>query len=243
MFLLEPAIIGLGSGFSLPGLLLTLAALGAFLTRHPLKLAVDDHLKGKRFSRTTWAESFALLYGFFTSLMVVSCALTARHPFVLPLIIAAPAAILQLYLDATKRGRELLAELSGAVAMSALVAANMLLAGFGTVPAFALWMLVICRVVTSILYVRTRLRLARGQPIAKWPVWISHAGAMLLMAPLAYVTAVPWTILPVTVLWFVRAYLGLSATKIPVRAQVVGIQEVIVGLVSSFVVVAGYWLR
>jgi YwiC-like protein len=142
MFLLEPVLIGLGAAFSAPGLFLALAALGVFLTRHPLKLALDDYLKQRHVPRTQWAVRFALLYAFFAASTFIAALSLAQYPFWIPLLLAAPLALSQIYLDAHKRSRELLAELAGAIAMGAVVACTFLLAGLDIKLALAAWAIV-----------------------------------------------------------------------------------------------------
>ena len=243
MFLLEPALIGLAAGFSAPGALLTLAALSAFLTRHPLKLALDDHRKGRQVPRTAWATRFALLYAGCAVAAFGAVLLTAQQPFLLPLLIATPLVLIQAYLDAYKRSRELLAELSGSIAMGALASATLLLAGWDIEVAFAAWAIVITRAVTSILYVRARLRLERGNAISPVRVWICHTVALLLVGLLAYLDLVPWLTVAAVLLWFGRAVLGLTTLRRPARAQTVGIHETILGISTVILVVAGYWLK
>ncbi len=62
-FLGAPIVLGLWVAPSVAGFWLSLAALGVFLTRQPLKLALGDRQRGKRYPRTVWAERFVVLYG------------------------------------------------------------------------------------------------------------------------------------------------------------------------------------
>ena len=56
-FLAEPVVLGLVLAPSAAGLCLALAALAAFLARHPLRLALIDRRKGVRYPRTGLAVS------------------------------------------------------------------------------------------------------------------------------------------------------------------------------------------
>jgi len=62
-FLLEPILLGLLVAPSLAGVMMALAVLGAFLMRHPLKIAFTDWRRGKRYARTKTAEQFIAGYG------------------------------------------------------------------------------------------------------------------------------------------------------------------------------------
>lgn len=239
MFLLEPALIGLGAAFTAPGLFLALAALGAFLTRHPLKLALDDYLKRRCVPRTLWAVRFAVFYALCAGAALIATLSTAQHSFLLPLLLAAPLALIQVYLDARKRSRDLTAELAGAIAMGALASCTLLLAGWDIKLALATWAIVILRVITSILYVRARLRLERNIPISPLPTWASHAVALFIMGGLAYLQLVPGLAVIAALLWSIRAVIGLSSLRRPARAQTVGIRETALGLLTVALVVAG----
>src|SRR6185436_6956547 len=61
-FLLEPLVLGLLVRPSLAGSLIALAFVFGFLARHPLKLALQDLLRGKSYPRTRWCWLFACSY-------------------------------------------------------------------------------------------------------------------------------------------------------------------------------------
>src|SRR5437588_11307582 len=69
---LEPVVLGLLVAPSWPGLFLSLATLGAFLARHPLKIVAVDRRRGRRFPRTPIAERFVILYGVVAALGLVA---------------------------------------------------------------------------------------------------------------------------------------------------------------------------
>jgi hypothetical protein len=244
MFLLEPVLLGLAVALSPPGMLLGLAALGAFLARHPLKLAISDYRSGRRTARTPWATRFAAFYAAIALGAFTLVLLTARTDFLLPLLIAAPLVLVQLYFDANRRSRELWAELSGAVALGAVASAIALLAGWPLVSALALWLIPIARGASAIPYVRARLRLERGKitPAETLPVWASHLLGLAVLLLCAYANLTPWLSAAVMAVLLGRAVWGLSPWRRHVRAQTVGIQEVIWGFVTIIAVALGYQL-
>ena len=61
-FLLEPIVLGMLVAPSWAGLFWGVAALGAFLAQHPLKLAYTDRKRGRRYARTAAAERVLLIY-------------------------------------------------------------------------------------------------------------------------------------------------------------------------------------
>lgn len=242
MFLFEPILLGLGVGLTAPGALLGLAALGAFLTRHPLKIAIDDRRKDRRYPRTAWAERFALLYGACAALAFSAAVVTAPGLYWLPLLLAAPLALVQLYFDGNKRSRDITAELSGALALGSVAAAAVLMAGWALPNALALWAVLAARAVTAILYVRARLRAEYGKPVNPLPVWTAHGVALVLTAILAALGFAPWLGVVAIALLVARSLGGLSRWRRPARPQTVGIHEMLLGFATVILVAAGYWL-
>src|SRR5437764_8878495 len=120
---LEPVALGLLVAPSLPGLFLAFATVGAFLTRHPLKIVVADRRRGRRFPRTPVAERFALLYACGAALGLLAAIKTAvGGEFLLPLALSAPLVSVQLIYDAKGRSRELLPEVSGSIVLASVSA-------------------------------------------------------------------------------------------------------------------------
>lgn len=240
-FLLEPIVLGLLAAPTLPGALLGVAALGAFLTRHPLKLALNDRRRGKRYPRTRLAEKFAVAYG---ALTVLALALSLWHApaiVLLPAVLAAPLAFVQLRFDALNKSREALPEVVGALALAATAPMIALLGGVGLLPALALWAVLACRSAPSILYVRARLRLERGQPARPALVIAAHLAALggVLAGVLAGV--LPALALAAALALLARAAHGLSRFRRPVRPTVIGVREMLFGL--GVVLLVGFGVR
>jgi len=237
--LLEPILLGLLVAPTQAGLLIGLAALGAFLLRHPAQLALADLRRGKRFPRTPWALGFAALYG----LAVLGCgaaALLRAGPLVWPaLAIALPLAAVQLAYDLRRRSRELPAELAGALALAGTTPALLLAGGFGLPQALALWGLLAARAAPAILYVRARLRRARGEPASAAAPLAAHALGLALAAPLALAHLAPWTGVLALGLLLARAVWGLAPGRQTVRAAVVGAQETVFGLLAVLLIAFG----
>jgi hypothetical protein len=239
-FLLEPLLLGLWVAPSVAGLWLGMAATGAFLAQQPLKLALSDWRKNRRYPRTTWAERFALLYLSIAAIGFVLALLTAAGSFWLPLVIAAPLVLVQLIYDAQNRGRKLLPELSGAGALGALASAIALAAGWPVALSLALWLILLARAVGSIFYVRARLRLERSQAVSSLPVLAAHIGALLLVTALAWFQLAPWLAAIAMVVLLVRAIYGLSARRRPAQPKIIGFQEMGYGILLVALTAAGY---
>lgn len=237
---LEPVVLGLLVAPSLAGLSLALATVAAFLARHPLKIMVADRRRGRRFPRTRMAEAFALLYSSIALVSFAAAIISGPALLLVPIAIALPLAVIQLAYDFSSRSRALLPELSGATAMAAAASSLALAGGFKLGPALALWAILAARVLPTILYVRARLRAARGEKVAPGLIIAMHVlacalGLMLLLQNLSSIFA-----FCALSLLLVRAVAGLYSP--PVSAKRVGITELVYGAVLVAAIVAGHAL-
>jgi hypothetical protein len=219
-----------------------LASLAAFLAHHPVKLVLADWRRRSTQPRTAAALGFAFLYGS-AAAAGLGLACTIGPPgWWFPLAAAAPLALSQLGYDARHRGRQLLPELLGGVALGSVVAAEMRAAGVPLAPALAAWMVLAAKAVCAVLYVRTRLRLDRGlTPDPTTPV-AAHAVGILLTIVLAGLGYAPWLAVPAFVVLMARAVHGLSDRRRRVHPQVVGMLEMTYGFSFVLIMAVGYAL-
>lgn len=214
-FVAEPVLLGMLLAPSPAAAFVAVAALAAFLTRHPLKLAASDWLRGKRYPRTSACEWLAAGYGAAALAALAVAVMLSGARLLIPFVVAAPLALAQFAADAKNRGRALAPELMGAVAMGSIAVAM-------GAPAAA-WAILAARSVPAILYVRAALRR-------------EHVAAAVV-AHLAAV-AVAWMVwlpaVPATLLMLARCIEGVWQE--PRRAQRVGMMELVYGL--AFVVMA-----
>ena len=241
--LAEPLVLGLVLAPTAAGTCLAFGALFAFLARQPLRLALIDRRKGARYPRTALAERvFAGFLGAAALVLGLAFA-TARAPFWPALVAAAPFALAALAYDALGRGREAPAEAAGAVALSASTAAIALAGGLAPPAAFAASALLALRALTSVLYVRARIRLDRGIPAGPRAALAAHGAALLLAVVLAGAGLAPWLGALAFALLLGRAALGLSRRRRPIRPQRLGFQELAYGLLTLGLLAAGYVAR
>lgn len=239
-FLVEPLLLGLIVAPSLAGLCLAIAVTGAFLARHPLKIALVDRRLGRRYTRTRIAERVVLAYSIPAVLGAGGAVALAGFGILLPLGMAVPLAGLLFAGYTQNRGRDLLPELAGASAL-ALAASSLALAGGETqATALALWVILTARDIPSILYVRARLRLERHSPVDPAPVMIAHTAAGLVVLALVLAGLAPVLAFLAIVILLLRALYGLSPYRRATRPQIVGFQEIGFGLLTVFLTAAGY---
>jgi len=108
--------------------------------------------------------------------------------------------------------------------------------------AWTLWLLLQARAVPSILYVRARLRLERGNKIDRRPSIISHLTAIAVGAALWSADVAPLLTTCALVVLLVRSVRGLSQSRRPAKAMEVGFSELGFGLGYVLVTVLGFRL-
>ncbi len=242
-FLLEPILLGLLVSPSWAGLGIAIAATAIFLVHQPLRIAVKDRRNHRRVPRTKLAEAFAAGYVLAAGIAFAAALALSHGPIGLPLLLALPFAAWQGLYDATGRSRAALAELAGAVALGASGSMIVLATGWPTAPALALWALLAARSVTSILYVRDRLRLERGKPHQRAVTLAAHVVALVVIGGLALAGLLPWTCVAVFAVLFARAAYGLSRFRRPLAPKFVGFQELGYGALLIVVTALGFALQ
>lgn len=232
-FLLEPLVLGLFVRPSVAGLLVALAALFGFLTRQPLKFALQDAVRGRSYPRTRWCWMIAAAYATAAAASLAGAIAVSRLIVVIPFGLVAPLAVTVVLYDAYNRNRQAFPELAGAAAMSSTAAAIVIAGGGRMLLALMLSGIVIGRSLPSILYVRTLLQRSHGIAAPSWPALVAHA-----IAAFAVATFAPLPAVVAMVVLLIRAAWGLAHE--PPRAQTIGWREVTVGIVFVICVSAGY---
>ena len=231
--LFEPIVLGLLLAPSIAGFYLAFSAVGFFLVRHPLTLVV---LNRHRFSpRTTPARRFATLYLMIGAASLFAAFTFTQYSFLLPLLIAAPFAILQVAHDWTGRRRMLLSELGGVIAISSLATAIALAAGWSGRASFVLWPVMVARSVPAVLYVRACLRRPRLSNASPAPMVAAHVLAIGTAIALAGADLISGWIAVAMILLLVRAVIGFAWVK-TVTAKQLGFSEIAFGAMTVIIV-------
>jgi hypothetical protein len=239
--ILEPIILGWWVAFSGVGLLLGFAAFATFLSRHPFQLVIRDRKRGKRYPRTQWAERFVIAYVVFAAAAMLLAIVATDYPFWQPFTIAVPLAIIQIWYDVQNRSRDIVAEVAGAIAVGVVAAMIVLADGWQTDAAFALWGILIARIVGTILYVRARLRLERGEKPDILLAHFTHILGLISVIILFLADLVPGLAIIALSLLIARSLYGLSKYRRPApRAAIIGIQEVVFGIITIALIGVGY---
>jgi hypothetical protein len=224
-FLLEPIALGLAVRPSWGGALIAIAFVCGFLTRQPLRLALQDSLRRKSYPRTRWCWTFALSYALAALAALAAAVVIGGWSAIIPIAFVVPLGVTQVLYDARNRSRALLPELGGAVAMTSSAAAIAIAGGMRMMPALVLSGVMIARAIPSIVFVRTLLRRAHGQTAASWPALSLHAIAILFVAFCATkLAAIAMIVL------FARA--AWSLARPAPRAKTIGVREIAYGAMT-----------
>lgn len=232
-FLLEPLALALAVRPSWDGALIALAFVFAFLTRQPLRLALQDAVRGRAYPRTRYCWGFAIGYASLAMLSLAFAVAFSSWAILIPLGLVAPLGLTQILYDANNRGRSLLPELAGAAAMTSSAAAIAIAGGMRILPAFALSGIILARAIPTIFYVRTLLQRAHGRAASSWLTLALHA----LTIPLVALFASKLAVLAMCVL-FARAIWQLTRPA-PPPAKTLGWMEIAFGALVVILAAAG----
>lgn len=238
--LLEPIVLALVLAPTVPGLFLSLGAVGAFLARHPFKLAVANWRRKQRSARTMMAERFAMFFVLIAIIALAFAIKTGGTVVLFPLMLAMPGAMLQLFYDSIGRSRALIPELAGSISTGAVATAIAMSGGWPRPVAFGLWVILAARSAPAVLYVRARLQQLHGKQASASGVIVVHFLAVLVVISLATKQLAPVVaVLPMLIL-LSRAIIGFSKRDRQVTAKKLGLREVAFGVITILFVALGY---
>lgn len=232
---LEPCLLGLLIRPSVPGLLLGLATFTAFLWRTPAKLLVVDLRRHRMLHRTRLAAALTIVEGALIAGLVIAAIATATPSFAwwAPPLAAVPFVAIEASYEVRSRGRRLVPELAGAVAVSAITPAILGLGGGSARVGVAAGLLIVARAVASIPWVRDQVMALRGRSTdeagryraAQWALVI--AVAAVTISPATWLGAV-WV---AAIVALQRSWQRSFATvDPPITAKVIGMRQMALGL-------------
>jgi hypothetical protein len=225
----EPVLLGLLVAPSWAGVALGAAALLAFVARTPAKVVLVDVWRHRRLPRTRIA---AVVAGVEIAVLVVLlgvASVTASGPFWVPLVMAVPVLGVELWFDMRSRSRYLVPELAGTVGIGAVAASIVLAADGAVVVALGAWLVIVARAVASVPFVRYQLHRAKNQPHRQWAQDLAQVTAVVLVIAGRVAGWLP-DVAAAAVIVLAAVQLVLARTH-PPRAVIVGVQQLVFGLV------------
>jgi hypothetical protein len=239
-FWLEPALLGMLVASSVARLWLVIGSLGALLVRQPMKIAILDYKRGRVFERTRLAWRFIVLYGGIAALCVVLAVANAGSELLAPILGVAPLAAIHIVYDAQNQSRRWLPEVLGPIVMSSTAVSIAVAGGWTLAAAVPLAVIIVVRAVSSVLYVRERIRAEKKRPYNALLPLMVHGLALAILTLMAAAGAVPWLSVIGAVILLARAAHGLSRYRRPTAVKVIGFQEMGLGLMTVFLAAVGY---
>ncbi len=240
-FLFEPIVAAIAIAFSPAAIWISLMALGAFLARQPLKIFIADRIGTRIPGRGNAALLFLSLFGSVFAAGLIGAAFTGGSLPLVPFLFVLPLVPFQIYADVSRKSRQLLPELGGAVSVSATAAAIALAGGWGWPAATALWAVFICRLVPSIIYVRQRLLLEKGKAFSRGLPVALHIAAFIVTLVLGYYRLIPFLVLLAMAILLYRAAEGLSPRRKKLKAMKIGVRELIYGSLTVALIITGHF--
>jgi hypothetical protein len=242
-FLFEPLVAGLAVAFSPAAIWVALLVIGAFLTRQPLRIYIADRQAGRNLPQTAAAFKYMVAFSAAAAIGLIGTLFFVAPAALVPFALVIPFGFYQIYCDVSRQSRQLLPELTGAVAISSSVAVIALAGGWSFAAAFALWAIFIARLIPSILYVRNRLTLEKGKGYSPFAVAAANIAALAAVALLAANDLAPKLTALMFVVLTARAILGISPYRRKIKAMKIGVYEVIYGTLTVLSVIVGHYLQ
>jgi hypothetical protein len=242
-FLLEPLVAGIALAPSPAAPFIALFVVGAFLTRRPLQIFITQKRRHGSNDVIHTALIFVAAFGAFAFAGLIGSFFLTEPKYLLPLIVAAPLGIYQLYRDVALPGRDLSAEIAGALIMPTSAAALVLGGGSSPQFAFSVWFLFAARLASSILYVRSRLNLEKGKPFSRIVPVAMHIISLFGVALLVNAGSLPGLVLPVVLILLARSIFGLSRFRTKMKAMKIGVWEIIYGSLLVVALVVGKYTQ
>lgn len=242
-FLFEPIVAAAAIAFSPAAPWLALTVIGAFLVRQPLKVFISDKLAGRSLAQTDAALRYAAAFAVAAGTGLLMSLWLAPAASFIPFALVLPLGVYQIYCDVSRKTREILPEITGAVAMSSSAGAIAIAGGMSGAATAALWLFLIARLVPSILYVRQRLRLEKGKDFSLALPVGAHFMAFGGVAYLAVIGLLPYLVLPIFAMLLARCIYGLSSYRTKMKAMKIGVWEVIYGVLTVLSLIVGYYMQ
>lgn len=234
---LEPVVLGLLVAPSAAGVALGLAAFLAFLVRTPVKLVLVDRWRHRWLERTGLAATIAAVELTVLGILALAAGRWSGWGWLVPVAIAVPLVVVELWFDMRSRGRRLLPELCGSIGIGSVVAAIALAGGASGRLAVGLWLVIGARAAASIPFVRVQIdRLRHGSGSTAMSDGAQLAGVSIA----ATAVLVDGRVIAGAVGVMALAVVQTAWLRQPsVPAKVLGLRQLVLGLALVAVTAAG----
>jgi len=227
----EPLLLGLLASYSLPGLLVACTGILSVFLRQSIIVSTHER-KSKRFIITSLFFSVSIF--FFLSIAVIIS--PGKYFLLLPLVMAGPLFILQIYADIKRLSRNLWFEIIGVLSPGSFAAAIVLASGETMVFGFMLWFISSGRALPTFLYVRNRVRILHKKQIHNFPVVTVHYLVLVISFILVISDLLPQAVVFIMALYMVRSIVGLNYPGPAITIKKIGYSELAYGVIGMLVI-------
>lgn len=229
---IEPVLLGLLLEPSWAGVMIGVATVLAFLSRTPVKVVLVDTRRRRWLERSRVALVVSVVEVLALVALVGLATLLAGWAWWIPVLVAAPMIVVELWYDARSRSRRLVPELFGAIGVAASVASIAVAGGADWELAAGAWAVLAARAIGSIPFVRAQIGfLRRGVPgtrsvvLAQTASVVVGVAAVLLDARLAVGGGA---------IVALALFQLLAARRRPTSVKVLGITQMALGFALVF---------
>lgn len=234
---LEPVLLGLLAAWSIAGAALGVAAFLAFLVRTPAKLVAVDVRRRRWLGRSQLALRIATVEAALLLAAIAVATALSGWGWLVPVLVASPLVAVEVWFEVRSRGRRLVPELCGAVAVASVSASIVIAAGAGGRLAAGVWLVLTARVVGAIPFVRVQIfRLRRGAGA----VWHSDVAQLVAVAVAVVAVVVDRRLAAgATVVAALAVVQSVWVRRAPMPAKRIGVRQMLIGLVLVVVSAVG----
>lgn len=225
---LEPVVLGLLVAWSFQSIVLGICALTAFMARTPLKTVLVDLWRKRWLIRSSFAlkillSEIALI--FVLAILVINT--TESQLIWIPLTLAFPLVLIELFFSMRSRSRRLIPELAGTIGISSVVALQVLSAGLSLSLAIGMWAVVSGRAIAALGYVRTQILKIHGRNAKNWHSDVAQIVALTVVL-LTYVLAEVPTV-SLILIGAIALFNAFAVRRTANKAKAIGLQQMTFG--------------
>ncbi len=231
----EPVLLGLVAAFSVPGMLVGVAAFASLLARQPAYRLLQNY-KNPQKSIAPQIMWLVLLWTFLFACLGIAWMLNGfQGYFLVPMFIALIPSFWQLKSDITGDKRNINREMLSSCLPGSFATSIALLGSLNVNTAWMLWVLVSARTVPTILYVKGRVDLSHKKQAPEVKILAVQFTALFLTGVLALKGFIPELCLLVIAVYSLRAVLGLRYPRPETSIKRLGYAELVLGIAGSLV--------
>jgi len=236
-YTLEPLALALLVAFSVNGLLLSLVTFFIFFAHQPIRIIFNKKLNRKLKTKAYFVFSF---YSIFAMALLVRVLMFESFYQLLPFFISVIIMSGYLLLELNNVKKNIVTELLAAVSIGMIAMNIVLLNGWHLTYSAAFLLVILSRAVPTTFYVRSKLQIAKKQPVQEFSVIVSTFVSLLIVLVLAYFLYLPLLSIAAVLILIGRAYIGIYKSTGKVNIKNLGIMEFVYGIIFVLLVAAGY---